>query len=113
MTPERIAGLLAGIRQAQHGRPMLNPHLAEMLLWVAAGVDHRGDLGKVMGLKPMAVARSLHQLMGRGARKRGTISHAPLRLIEERKHPDRQGKQLLLTPEAHQLIASTFAPPST
>lgn len=113
MTPERVAGLLAGIRQAQSNRTMLNPHLAELLLWVAAGIDHRGGLAKTMQLSDDAVRRSLHQLMGRGIRIRGVVVHNRMRLIEERKHPDQPGMQLLLTPEAQQLIASTFAPPST
>jgi hypothetical protein len=113
MNPERVAGLLAGIRLAQTNRTMLNPHLAELLLWVAAGVDHRSALVKTMQLTDDAVRRSLQQLMGRGIRIRGTVVHSRMRLIEERKHPDRPGMQLLLTPEAQQLIASTFAPPST
>lgn len=114
MTPERVAGMMGGIRlaAASAGR-MVNPQSVELLLWVASGVDTRTDLARVMGLHRLAVKRALDPLMGRSFRKRGRIIPGPFALIEQRQHPDRQGEQLRLTAEAKQLISSTFAPLSS
>jgi hypothetical protein len=109
-TPAKVAGLLAGLRQAgKTARPQaMHPAVPEVLLWIAAGVDHRQELVKVSELSEREVRRICHTLCGKGYRQRGGYVDSAYRLVEVRRHPHRRGEQLLLTREGQQLISSTF-----
>lgn len=109
-TPEKVAGLLAGLRQAGKTARVkaMHPAVPEVLLWIAAGVDHRQDLAKVSGLSDREVRRICHTLSGKGYKQCGNYVDSAYRLVESRKHPHRQGLQLLLTGDGEQLISSTF-----
>lgn len=108
--PSRVAGLLAGLRQAgKTARAQaMHPAVPELLLWIAAGVDHRQDLARVSGLSDREVRRICHTLCGKGYKQGGRYVDSAFRLVQTRKHPHRKGDQLLLTADGHQLVSSTF-----
>lgn len=109
-TPEKVAGLLAGLRHAGKTArtKAMHPAVPEVLLWIAAGVDHRQDLAKVSGLSDREVRRICHTLCGKGYKQCGSYVDSAYRLVETRRHPHRRGEQLVLTPDGKQLVASTF-----
>lgn len=109
-TPAAVAGLLAGLRQAgKTARAQaIHPAVPEVLLWIAAGVDHRQDLAKVSGLNEREVRRICHTLSGKGYRQCGSYVDSPFRLIQVRPHPHRRGDQLVLTGDGLKLVSSTF-----
>lgn len=109
---ERVAGMLGGIRTAFKTARANAPHaaVAEVLLWIAAGYDHRSDLVKITGMNETEVKRVVCSLIGRGRRDHGRYVDSALQLVEARPHPHRRGEQLRLTAEAKALISSTFVP---
>jgi len=111
-TPAKVAGLLAGLRQAgKTARTQaIHPAVPEVLLWIAAGVDHRQDLAKVSGLSDREVRRICHTLCGKGYRQGGRYVDSAFRLVQVRRHPHRRGDQLLLTEDGNKLVSSTFEP---
>lgn len=111
-TPAKVAGLLAGMRQAAKTArsQAMHPAVPEVLLWIAAGVDHRQDLVKVSGLSDREVRRICHTLCGKGYKQGATYADSAFRLVKVRPHPHRRGEQLALTAEGKDLISSTFEP---
>lgn len=109
-TPAKVAGFLGGLRQAGKTAraQVMHPAVPEVLLWIAAGVDHRQDLVKVSGLSATEVRRICHTLSGRGYKTGTGYVNSALKLVETRPHPHRRGDQLVLTPEGNLLISSTF-----
>lgn len=109
-TPAKVAGLLAGLRQAgKTARAQaMHPAVPELLLWIAAGVDHRQDLAKVSGLSEREVRRICHTLCGKGYKQGDQYVDSAFRLVQTRKHPHRRGDQLLLTSDGRQLLSNTF-----
>ena len=109
-TPSAVAGLLAGLRHAGKTAraQVLHPAVPEVLLWIAAGVDHRQDLAKVSGLSDREVRRICHTLSGKGYKQGGHYVDSPFRLVKARPHPHRRGDQLVLTDDALKLLSSTF-----
>jgi len=111
-TPAKVAGLMAGLRQAAKTAraQAMHPAVPEVLLWIAAGVDHRQDITKVSGLSDREVRRICHTLSGKGYRQGGRIVDSAFDLVAVRRHPHRRGDQLVLTAAGQSLISSTFAP---
>lgn len=111
-TPAKVAGMLAGMRQAAKTArsQAMHPAVPEVLLWIAAGVDHRQELVKVSGLSDREVRRICHTLIGKGYRQSGKYAHSAFSLLAVRNHPHRRGQQLILTTEGEELIARTFEP---
>lgn len=111
-TPAKVAGMLAGMRQAAKTArsQAMHPAVPEVLLWIAAGVDHRQELVKVSGLSDREVRRICHTLCGKGYKQGGVYADSAFRLVKVRPHPHRRGEQLALTPEGKDLISSTFEP---
>jgi hypothetical protein len=111
-TPAKVAGMLAGMRQAAKTArsQAMHPAVPEVLLWIAAGVDHRQDLVKVSGLSDREVRRICHTLIGKGYRQCGNYVFSAFSLVKIRNHPHRRGQQLILTTEGEELIARTFEP---
>lgn len=112
-TPQKVAGLLGGLRQASirsrfdGGMPLV---AAEALLWIASGIDNVPDLQRVMGLSSGQASRTLSLLRGRGRLEQGRWVESPLGLVQVSEHPHRPGYRIQLTNAARELIASTFAP---
>lgn len=112
-TPQRIAGMLGGLRQASvrsrfdAGIPLV---AAEALLWIASGIDNVSDLRQQMGLSSGQASRTLSLLRGRGRLEHGKWVESPLGLVRVSEHPHRRGYRIQLTEAAIQLIASTFVP---
>lgn len=111
-TPAKVAGMLAGLRQAAKTAraQAMHPAVPEVLLWIAAGVDHRQDLAKVSGLSDREVRRICHTLSGKGYRQGGQIVDSAFDLVIVRRHPHRRGDQLALTEAGKTLLSSTFEP---
>lgn len=109
-TPEKVAGLLAGLRHAGKTAraKAMHPAVPEVLLWIAAGVDHRQDLAKVSGLSDREVRRICHTLCGKGYKQAGNYVDSAYRLVQVRRHPHRRGEQLVLTADGLDLLSSTF-----
>ena len=80
----------------------------EVLLWIAAGVDHVADIQAAMEAHRVSTHRSLRFLGGRdssGSPHGSGIRVSPFQLIEYRKHPHRRGFQYRLTAEGFALLS--------
>lgn len=90
---------------------------AEMLLLIASGVDHISEIRAAMvdheGRMPdvATINRLMSQLKGRAVPKRGTWVESPFSFVETRKHPHRQGYQLVLSDQGEQLLSTYFPKP--
>ena len=112
-TLQATAGFLAWFRQPGRNIPIC---AAEALLLIGGGVDSVPELQAQMRTCPATVARTVALLRGRARYVKGRWIESPYGLVMVRKHPNRRGNQLLLTPEGHQLIRMYFgadALPST
>lgn len=105
-----VAGMLTGLRQAIGSARSQTIHAAvpEVLLWVAAGVDHMNDLCTQTGLTTRELTRILATLSGRSYLNRGRWCHSPVSLVKARDHPHRRGHQWVLTGEGQQLVAQAL-----
>jgi hypothetical protein len=113
MNAKAMAAFLGWFQQPGRNIPIC---AAEALLWIAAGEDSLAALQQHMGSSPRAVERAVSLLRGRARYREGKWIESPYGLVMVRKHPNRRGNQLLLTPEGHQLIRMYFgadALPST
>lgn len=110
MNLEKVAGLLGGIRQVHrlHRKDSPSIALAEVFLWIAAGIDHRSELARVSGLHISEVKRLVATLTGRGGYRAGRHQASAFGLVVQRPHPHRRGQQLLLSPDGTDLVSSTF-----
>lgn len=112
-----LALLLAHLRT--HGR-VVPVTAAEALLLIASGIDHRADLAKAMAdaqgkpLNSATVDRTVALLRG-GAKYHAQAGwiESPFSLVDLRKHPHRQGAQLLLSDNGKALIEAFFGPQPT
>lgn len=115
-TPAKVAALLKGLRSvlrdsaAAQGQRAQHPPLTavELLLWIAAGVDHETELARVMGVDQSTVCRLVSQLAGRQRWRDGKAIPSPFGLVTRRKHPHRRGYQLGLSANGSALVDSTF-----
>lgn len=112
MTPAQAAeaaGVLTGLRQAfLTCRHSIHPATAELLLWVAAGCDHRILLSEQMGMDHRKVHQLLMGLMGRRVKsKQDGWLDSPVALVTRRPHPHRAGWQWLLSPDGEAFLSHT------
>lgn len=107
-----LALLLAHLRT--HGR-VVPVTAAEALLLIASGIDHRADLAKAMQdaegrpLSASTCDRIVALLRG-GAKYHAQAGwvESPFSLVEIRKHPHRQGAQIMLSENGKALITAFF-----
>lgn len=104
-----VAGMLTGLRLAvtSNRKRTLTCVTPELLLWIAAGVDHSKELSEQTGIHFREVLRNLALLQGHkyGAGGNRKID-SPVCLVKCRPHPHRQGKQWVLTEDGVQFLRS-------
>lgn len=97
-----VARFLHNMRRPGRGIPLV---AAEALLLIGAGVDSVPELQRVMELNSAGVSRAVSLLRGRARFSQGRVIDSPYEgLVTTRRHPDRRGLQLLLTPEGRELV---------
>jgi hypothetical protein len=104
--------MLTGLRQSicSARTQTIHPGVPEILLWIAAGVDHASDLREQTGLTDREIRRLLATLSGRSYLNRGRWCHSPIRLVRARDHPHRRGLQWVLTENGEELLQGALAP---
>ena len=115
-TIERVAAMLQGLRRASKrcskdtGIPVV---AVETLLHIADGADSIAEIRRRTGLHHNSVYRLITMLRGRGRLADGKWIESVIGLVTVTRHPHRRGYRISLTPDAQELIDSTFAPLNT